>query len=249
MLSLESVTVRYPGAEHLSLVKASLDVPDGSITAVAGASESGKTTLCLTASGLVPRVARAAVTGRVLIDGEGVADQPMHALAGRVGILTGSPDATLSLVADSVYEEVAFGPANLRVPRDELMRRVASALSATGIEDLADRDPRRLSTGQTQLVGIAGLLAIGAGNLVLDEPFAHLDPQATERLHAVLRRLADSGAAILVASQDTRLLAVVADRAAVLDGGRLGPAGEAEAVLANPRIAAAGLEPIRRPGE
>jgi energy-coupling factor transporter ATP-binding protein EcfA2 len=244
VLSLEGVSVRYPGADRPSLVDASLDVPDGSITAIAGASESGKTTLCLVLAGLVPRVVRASVSGTLRIDGDDVADQPMHALAGRIGILTGAPDASLSLVADTVYEEVAFGPVNLGLPRDEVMRRVGSALATVGLDDIAERDPRRLSTGQTQLVAIAGLLAMGAGNLLLDEPFAHLDPRAMERFVAVLRRLADGGAAILVASQDTRLLSAVADRAAVLDGGRLDPVSPAHDVLRDPRIAAAGLEPI-----
>ena len=149
----------------------------------------------------------------------------------------------LSLVADTVFEEVAFGPANLGVPRDEIITRVRRAIATMGLDGLEERDPRRLSTGQTQLVGIAGLLAIGARNLVLDEPFTHLDPDATGRLVAVIRRLADDGAAVLVASQDTELLAAVCDRAGVLLDGRLGPIGTVDAVLGDPAIAASGLEP------
>ena len=247
MLSLERVSVRYPGADALSLVDASLEAPDGRITGVAGASESGKTTLCLVLSGLVPRIVRATVTGSLSIDGKEVVPGPMHALAGRIGILTGAPETLLSLVADTVYEEIAFGPVNLGVPRDEAMRRVETALATVGLDDLAERDPRRLSTGQTQLVGIAGVLALGAGNLVLDEPFAHLDPRSTERLATILRRLAKDGVSVVVASQDTRLLAAVCDRTAVLDAGRLGPTGPVDDVLGEPRIADAGLEPVATP--
>jgi energy-coupling factor transporter ATP-binding protein EcfA2 len=245
VLTLDAVSVRYPGAERASLVEVSLRVPDGEVTGIAGASESGKTTLCLIASGLLPRLRRAVLTGSLRVDGADVAERPMHALAGRIGVLTGAPEALLSLATETVFEEVAFGPANLSVPREELIARVRAALAAVGLDGLEERDPRRLSTGQTQLVGIAASLAMGARNLVLDEPFDHLDPEATERLTTVLRSLAGDGAAILVASHDTRLLAATCDRVAVLDRSRLGPAGPVHEVLGDAGIEAAGLEPLQ----
>ena len=85
---------------------------------------------------------------------------------------------------------------------------------------------------------------MGARNLVLDEPSAHLDPDATERLVAIVRRLAESGLAIVVASADTRLLSAACDRVAVLQEGRLGPVGPVGDVLADPPSPAAGLEPV-----
>jgi energy-coupling factor transporter ATP-binding protein EcfA2 len=244
VIGLHATTIRYPGADRPSLADATIEVVDGRVTGVAGASESGKTTLCLTLCGLIPRVVRATVSGDLSIDGDDVAAWPMHALAGRVSVLTGAPDAMLSLVADTVYEEVAFGPANLGLPRDDLLQRVGVALATVGLGDLAERDARHLSSGQTQLLAIATVLAMGATNLVLDEPAAHLDPDATERLVALMRDLASRGTAIVVASQDTPLLAATCDQVAVLADGRLGPVGAAAEVLADPRIADDGLEPV-----
>lgn len=244
MIGLRAVSVRYPGASRRSVTDVDVEVPDGHVTGVAGASEAGKTTLCLALSGLVPRVVRASFTGSLWIDGEDVGSRPMSVICERVSVLTGAPDAMLSLVADTVYEEVAFGPANLGLPRDEVLRRVGSSLTQAGMAELAERDPRRLSTGQKQRLGIAAVLAMGARNLVLDEPSAHLDPDATERLVAIVRRLADSGLAVVIASADTRLLSEACDRVAVLQQGRLGRVGPVGDVLADPAIAASGLEPV-----
>jgi energy-coupling factor transporter ATP-binding protein EcfA2 len=248
VIGLRGLTVRYPGAARASVTEVDLEVPDGIVTGIAGASESGKTTLCLASSGLIPRVVRASVAGSLWIDGEDVGSQPMSVLCERISLLTGAPEAMLSLVTDTVYEEVAFGPANLGRDRDELVRQVASSLAQAGITELAARDPGRLSTGQTQRLAIAAVLAMGARNLVLDEPSAHLDPDATERLVATVRGLAAGGLAVAIASHDTRLLAAACDRVAVLDGGRLGPSGSTADVLADPAIGSAGLEPLGADG-
>ena len=172
-----------------------------------GASEAGKTTLCLVASGLAPRTVGGTLTGRLLLDGADTAPLAMHELAGRIGIAFASPTTQLSGVAATVYEEVAFGPMNLGVPRSELIARTEEALAALRIESLADRDPARLSGGQQQLVAIAGLLALRPAHLVLDEPTAQLDPAGTAMVATALAGLAANGASILVAEQKTDLLA------------------------------------------
>jgi energy-coupling factor transporter ATP-binding protein EcfA2 len=244
MIGLRGASVRYPGARRPSLTDVDLDVEDRQVTGIAGASESGKTTLCLALSGVLPRIVRASFTGSLRIDGEDVGWRPMSMLCESVSLLTGAPDAMLSLVAETVYEEVAFGPTNLALPHAEVMRRVAGSLTTAAIAELAERDPRRLSTGQTQRLAIAAILAMGTQSLVLDEPSAHLDPEATDRLVAILRRLAGNGIAVLIASHDTGLLAAACDRVAVLDGGRLGPLGPGADVLADPSIADVGLDPV-----
>jgi energy-coupling factor transporter ATP-binding protein EcfA2 len=244
VIALEGVSVRYPGAGRPSLTGVDLDASGGQVIGIAGASESGKTTLCLVLAGLIPRVVRATMEGRLLVAGEDVGALSMHALCERVSILTGTPDGMLSLIADTVFEEVAFGPANLGLPRDEVIRRVASALATVGLEDLVERAPGRLSTGQAQRLAIASVLAMGARCLVLDEPAAHLDADASERLVSLVRALAARGHAVVIASTDTRLLAEACDRVAILAEGRLGPVGPIGAVLTDPRLAAAGLEPI-----
>jgi energy-coupling factor transport system ATP-binding protein len=240
-LSLHGVGYRYAGAQHAALLDVDLDLPDGAVVGVAGASESGKTTLCLVVSGLAPRTVGGRIRGTISLDGEDVDAWPMHRLAARIGIGFQNPTTQLSQVAGTVFEEVAFGPMNLGVPRDEVAQRTWEALAAMRIDNLAERDPARLSGGQQQLVAIAGLLAMRPEHLVLDEPTAQLDPAGTRLVGDAIERLAADGASILVAEQKTDLLAAVADRVVVLDGGRIVLDGEADTVLSNPRLAQLGV--------
>ena len=241
MLTLESVTYRYAGAPRPSLHDVSLELHDGEVLGLAGASEAGKTTLSLVASGLAPRTVGGTLTGRVVLDGADTAPLAMHELAGRVGIAFASPATQLSGVAATVYEEVAFGPMNLGVPRPELIARTEEALAALRIESLADRDPAQLSGGQQQLVAIAGLLALRPAHLVLDEPTAQLDPAGTAMVAAALAGLAANGSSILVAEQKTDLLAAICSRVVVIDAGRVVLDGPADAVLADERLAELGV--------
>jgi energy-coupling factor transporter ATP-binding protein EcfA2 len=243
MLTLESITYRYAGAPRPSLHDVSLALREGEVLGLVGASEAGKTTLCLVASGLAPRTVGGTLTGRLLLDGADTAPLAMHDLAGRIGIAFASPTTQLSGVAATVYEEVAFGPMNLGVPRPELIARTEEALAALRIESLADRDPARLSGGQQQLVAIAGLLALRPAHLVLDEPTAQLDPAGTAMVAAALAGLAANGASILVAEQKTDLLAGICSRVMALDAGRVVLEGPAAEILADPRLTDLGVAP------
>jgi energy-coupling factor transporter ATP-binding protein EcfA2 len=242
-LSLAGVGYRYAGATHPSLLDVDLVLPDGEVVGIAGASESGKTTLCLVVSGLAPRTVGGQIRGRVTLDGEDVDGWPMHRLAERVGIGFENPATQLSQVAGTVFEEVAFGPMNLGLTREDVLARTWDALTSLGIDALAGRDPGRLSGGQQQLVAIAGLLAMRPEHLVLDEPTAQLDPAGTRLVGDAIARLAGDGASILVTEQKTDLLAAVATRVAVLDGGRIAIEGPATEVLGDPRLLDLGVAP------
>ncbi|MBA2253600.1 MAG: ABC transporter ATP-binding protein [Chloroflexi bacterium] len=241
MLALEGVTYRYAGAARPSLHEVDLSLAEGEVVGVVGASESGKSTLCLVASGLAPRATGGTLGGRLLLDGEDAAGRPMHELAGSVGICFQNPTTQLSGVTLTVYEEVAFGPMNLGVPRDEVIARTEAALDAVGILQLADREPSRISGGQMQLVAIAGLLAMGPRHLVLDEPTAQLDPFGTRLVSETVAALAAEGASILIAEQKTDLLARICTRVMVLEAGRVLFEGTPDDVFADPRLVGLGV--------
>lgn len=241
MIRLEGVTYRYAGASRPSVRDIDLELRDGQVVGLAGASESGKTTLCLVASGLAPRAIRGHLSGRVVIDGEDVATRPMHELTALVGIGFQHPATQLSGVADTVYEEVAFGPSNLGVQRADLMGRVEDALERLGIGGLAARDPARLSGGQMQLVAIAGLLALRPRHLVLDEPTAQLDPAGTTLVADALAALAAAGSSILITEQKTDLLERICARVSVLETGRIALEGPTRSVLEDPRLEELGV--------
>jgi energy-coupling factor transporter ATP-binding protein EcfA2 len=165
----------------------------------------------------------------------------MHQLAARIGIAFDRPATQLSGVATTVYEEVAFGPMNLGLPRPEVIARTDEALDALRIQALADRDPARLSGGQQQLVAIAGVLALRPAHLILDEPTAQLDPAGTVMVADALARLSAEGASILVTEHKTDLLALICSRVVALDRGRVVLDGAADEVLGDPKLPELGV--------
>jgi energy-coupling factor transporter ATP-binding protein EcfA2 len=224
----------------------SLTLADGEIVGVVGASESGKSTLALVVSGLAPRSIGGSLDGVLAIDGADVRDDPMHQMAAQVGVCFQNPHTQLSQVAGTVFEEVAFGALNLGLDRLEVARRTSAALSSLGIYELAERDPRRLSGGQMQLVAVAGLLAMNPRHLVLDEPTAQLDPEGTKLVGDALARLAGGGTALLICEHDTDLLATLCSRIVALDAGSIALEGATDEVLGDPRMVDLGIEPPSR---
>ena len=250
MLVLSGVSYRYAGYAKPVLHDIDLTLADGEIVGVVGANESGKSTLCLVASGLAPGSIGGALSGGGLsIDGEAMADKPLHEFSTRVGIGFQNPATQLSGVTGSVFEEVALGPMNLGLTQRETVERTKAALATLGIDDLWDREPRRLSGGQGQLVVIASLLAMRPPHLVLDEPTAQLDPEGTRLVGEALRSLAASGTALLIAEHKTDLLDGLCDRVVALDDGRIAFDGPAGTVLEDERLVRARRRPAGpRPG-
>jgi energy-coupling factor transport system ATP-binding protein len=247
VLRLDGIGYRYAGYAKPVLHDIDLTLADGEIVGVVGANESGKSTLCLVASGLAPGSIGGALTGGGLsIDGEAMVGKPLHEFATRVGIGFQNPATQLSGVTGSVFEEVALGPMNLGLRRRDTVERVKLAMATLGIEDLAEREPRRLSGGQGQLVVLASLLAMRPRHLVLDEPTAQLDPEGTRLVGEALRGLASTGTALLIAEHKTDLLDELCARVVVLDEGRIVAEGPTPAVLGDPSLEERGVDPPAR---
>ena len=214
---------------------------------VVGANESGKSTLCLVVSGLAPAVIGGRLEGSVWIDGVESTAIPPHGLAQHCGLLFQNAATQLSNTTATVFEEVAFGPCNLGLPVSDVIERVWWALRAVGVEQLAPRDPARLSGGQGQLVALASVLALRPRYLILDEPTSELDPAGTALVADALARVArETGEGILLVEHKTDVLARIADEVLVLADGAIALSGPAAAVLANPRLAELGVEPPAR---
>jgi energy-coupling factor transporter ATP-binding protein EcfA2 len=142
---------------------------------------------------------------------------------------------------------VAFGPRNLGLRLAEVIERVDEALATMRVEELAARDPGRLSGGQAQLVALAGVLAMRPAYLLLDEPTSQLDPQGTRLVGDALAELvARGGVGVLVAEHKTDLLDRVCTRIAVLRAGQVVSEGPTAEVLADPRLVDWGVEPPSR---
>jgi len=246
MLQLRDATYRYAGYAKPVIRDVSLRLDDGEIVGLVGANEAGKSTICLVASGLAPASVGGALDGSLTIDGEPMKGRAVHELAERVAIGFQDPATQRSGIAATVFEEVALGPMNLGLPARETIARVREALARLRIEDLAERDPARLSGGQGQLVAIASLLAMRPRHIILDEPTAQLDPGGTALVGAALRDLAAAGTALLIVEHKADLLDGLCDRVAVVADGRVVADGPAGAILADGRMIEWGVEPPSR---
>ena len=243
-LQLSGVSYRYAGAPRQALIDVDIVIAPGEVVGVAGANDAGKSTLCLVASGLAPAVVGGRLDGSVIIDGTATWALKPWELAQRCGILFQNSATQLSGTSRSVWEEIAFGPRNLRLPVAEVVERVAAALAALRIDALAERDPQRLSGGQAQLVALAAVLALRPAYLVLDEPTSQLDPQGTRLVGDALAAIAaETGAGILLVEHKTDLLARMAGRVVVLESGRVALASEASTVLGDRTLRDLGVEP------
>jgi energy-coupling factor transport system ATP-binding protein len=243
-LRIEAARYQYAGARAWVLDGIDVEVRPGRVVAVVGANDSGKSTLCLVASGLAPAVIGGRLEGSVRLDGRETAELKPHEAAQRCGILFQNPRNQLSGTAPTVWEEVAFGPRNVGLDLAAIVERVEGAMAALRIGHLAARDPGRLSGGQAQLVALASVLALRPKALVLDEPTSQLDPQGTRLVGEAIQRIArEGGSAVLVVEHKTGLLSEIADEALVLDGGRVHSRGPIDAVLADPAVAELGIDP------
>jgi energy-coupling factor transporter ATP-binding protein EcfA2 len=233
VLALERVAYWYPATDTPALRDVSLGIAAGEVVALVGSVGAGASTLLLVAADLAPKVLGGRLEGRVDFHGAGVA-------AGGRGIVLPTPWAQLSGMAFTVWDEVAFGPANLGWPREAIGRHVDRALERLGIAGLRARDPATLSGGELQRVIIAGILAMDPALLLLDEPVAELDPAGAREVWRLVRALAEEGKAILLATSDLDALPDVADRVVWLDQGAVVEAGP-PALLAGEALCAADL--------
>ena len=199
-----------PGTRALADV--SLELRAGTSCAIVGQTGSGKSTLLRLLCGLaVPD------EGTVEVCGHGTARKRDRRLARRsVGYVMQHPER--QLFAETVWADVAFGPTNLRLPADEVERRVSRALALVGLEGRSDASPFELSGGQRRLCAIAGVLAMDPTLLVLDEPTAGLDPAGRDRVRAILDDLRTQGIALVQVTHSMED-AARADHVVVLDGG------------------------------
>ncbi len=233
-VTLRGVTFRYPGATDPSLESVTLQLGRrGEIAAVTGALGAGTSTLLLVAGGLAPHVTGGVLEGSVRTLGEDpTTEAGRTALAGRVGTLLPAPRTQLSGMSFTVWEEVAFGPANLGWTRERISERVDAALTLFDLMPLVDRDPQTLSGGELQLVMFAAVSAMEPSLYLLDEPAQELDSTHADRLYSELLPTLAERAGVVIATNDVDRVFHAATRMVVMDRGGVLAEGDPETVLA-----------------
>ncbi len=223
MIRLDEVSFRYRGANEPALSEITCHIRAGELVGLLGRSGAGRSTLASTLNGTIPHLVRGDLRGQVHIGGQDIRAQRPRDLADRVGFVF--QDFEAQLFSTNVALEVAFGPENLGVPREEISRRVDRYLRLVRLEALRRKAPAGLSGGQKQRLALASVLALEPQVLVLDEPTSDLDPAGRADLWDAVRDLRRERALTLVIiDPETDEMGWV-DRFIVLDRGRIALSG------------------------
>ena len=228
-ISIEDLTFTYRGRDLPALQKIRNQVEEGSFVVLMGHGGAGKSTLCSTLNGLVPKFFRGQYQGRVLVKGREVARHKVSEMAGIIGMVF--QDFEDQLFSTNVELELAFGPENLSISRPEIERRIQQYLPFVGLEKLRRRDPATLSGGQKQRLAIGSVLAMEPEILVMDEPTTDLDPGGREDVLSVADRLREKKRTLLIVDHDPET-AGNADRVWLIRGGQIVAEGRPGEILA-----------------
>lgn len=212
VLETQHLTQVFPnGTTALSDVN--LAIQEGEFLVIAGANGSGKTVLVRHLNGLL-----LPTSGRVLLAGEPITKNLTSARR-QIGLIFQNSDS--QIVGQTVAEDVAFGPENLRLTPAEVRQRVEESLEAVGLSSLANQSPHLLSGGQKRRLAVAGVLAMRPRVIIFDEPFTGLDYRGVIQVLSQIVALHRSGHTIILVTHELEKVLAHADRLVIMDNGRI----------------------------
>jgi cobalt/nickel transport system ATP-binding protein len=220
-VSIRGLSFSYPDG-HEALHGVNLSIAEGERVALVGPNGAGKSTLLLHLNGILKGQGEIAIMGRALRDGH------FGEVRSLVGLVFQNPDD--QLFSPTVFEDVAFGPLSMGLPKEEVQRRVEKALAEVGMSGRAGRMPHHLSLGERKRVAIATVLSMDPAILAVDEPSMGLDPRARRSLIRLLERLPQT---IIACTHDMHLVRDLFPRTVVMDSGRIVADGPTSAILAD----------------
>lgn len=223
---IDNVSYSYQkeGGEQ-ALKGISLTVREGEFLAIVGRNGSGKSTLAKLMNGLIePKEGTVTVYGYDTRE-----DKTIYEVRKSVGMVFQNPDN--QMVASIVEDDIAFGPENIGVPRDEIAKRIEWALERVGMLEHRSATPTKMSGGQKQRIAIAGVLALKPKVLVLDESTAMLDPKGRREVMETLRELNEKEGITVCHITHYMEECIGADRVVVIDGGKVVMDGTPEEVF------------------
>ena len=230
-IELNNFSWHHPGRPEPVISGLNLTINPGEKVLLLGTSGAGKSTLLHAIAGVLHDDDGESAGGTIAINGQAPAEA-----RGTAGMMQQDPES--SIVMATVGNDVAFGPENLRVPREEIWGRVTEALTAVGLNHLPlDHPSSALSGGQKQRLGLAGILSMHPGAMILDEPTANLDPSGVQEVRdSILTAAEATGATLLVVEHRVSIWAPHMDRIIVLgEGGTITHDGAPDTVLTEAR--------------
>lgn len=229
VVTIKDLQFRYRGEKKWALDGISLNIPKGEFLVVMGASEAGKSTLATCLNGLIPHYMRGRLNGEVVVLGQNTKECTVPQLAEEVGIVF--QDFEAQLFSTNVELEIAFGPENFGVSREEMKRRIDENLKYVGLEEFRNRPPFTLSGGQKQKLAIASVLAMQPKILVMDEPTTDLDPISKQGIFEIINKLRQSDEITLIVVEHETEETLNADRIVLIQNGKIVKSGPVREIL------------------
>ena len=213
VISVRDLSYTYESGQ-VGIKSVNLDIYEGEKIAIIGSNGSGKSTFFLNLNGVLK-----SQRGEIIYRGSLIDKKNLNELRKKIGIVFQDPDS--QIIASTVLAEVAFGPMNLKLPKEEVIARVDEALAYMNISDFKDRPPHYLSGGEKKRVSIADIIAMKPEVFIFDEPTASLDPFNAKILEEVLDKLSNEGKTMLISTHDVDFAYRWAERVVVFDGGEI----------------------------
>ena len=225
VIECENVKFSYPDSGVYAVNGVSFKLKKGEFLSVIGHNGSGKSTLARLLNGLLEADnGKICVLGMDIAEGKNAVEIRKH-----VGVVFQNPDN--QMVASIVEDDIAFGPENIGVPREEIGERIGWALNAVGMEEFRASTPARLSGGQKQRIAVAGVLAIKPDVLILDESTAMLDPKGRREVIEVVKKLNEEEGMTIILITHFMEEALLADRTIVMNRGEIALEGTPEEIF------------------
>lgn len=226
VLELKDVWFNYRESDDCAVKSVNLTIGSGEFTAVIGANGAGKSTLCKLITGLLrPK------SGEIFIKGRPVEKYRAKDLINEAGYVFQNPD--FQIFQNSVYNEIAFGLKNKKLPKEDIDKRVLETAKLLDIEQYLDTHPHFLSRGERKRVAIGGILALNPDILILDEPTIGLDACNSNKLMRYICRLWKSGHTVIILTHDMSLVARYVPRTIIMSDGKIIINDDTEAVFSD----------------
>ena len=229
-VATNNLTFTYRGSQSAALRGVTLSIMEGELVGLMGHAGCGKSTLCMCLAGLIPHFLKGALDGEITLQGCGFITKTIREIGKSVGLVF--QDFESQLVSTNVEQELAFGPENHGLPRNEMARRVDKYLDLTQLGELRYRQQVSLSGGQRQLLAIAAVLTMETPVVVLDDPMSDLDPSNADKVRGIARSTAEGNRTVIVVEHEPESV-VGADRLVLMSNGQIAAEGRTAQLLAN----------------
>jgi len=221
MVEIKNLDYTYPNGS-VALIDINLDIFEGESVGIIGPNGAGKTTFLLHLNGILHGCGRISV-----LDME-MNEKNLKKIRSKVGVVFQDPDD--QLFSPTVFDDVSFGPLNMKLPKDAVIKRTKEALTQVEMSEFEDSSPHHLSFGEKKRISLATVLSMNPEILVLDEPSSNLDPKSRRHLMEVLRGIRVTK---IISGHDLELILDICNKVVVLDKGKIAAYGGTKEILSN----------------